>query len=218
MICPFCGKDNSENYKFCNGCGYNLSLAASINSMNTPVAAPVPAVSETSAPAVNGSDAQPATEPAAMPVNTGSAQPAAPAQSTAAGQPVAPAVVTPAANTQPSVTMPAYNRNDGYTQQPQSYYNAPAQSCYNAPAPTVPPEYEPIGAWMYCLWGLLFSIPLVGFILLIVFSCGGTQNINLRNYARSHFCTMLIAFVIFVLMLIFFLTVGVSVGSFAAGY
>ncbi len=63
-------------------------------------------------------------------------------------------------------------------------------------APTIPPEYRPIGAWGYFGWQLLFCIPIVGIILLIVFSVGGTSNINLRNFARSHFCALALALII----------------------
>lgn len=65
----------------------------------------------------------------------------------------------------------------------------------------IPEEYKPISMWGYFGYELLFSIPCVGFILLIVFSVGGTKNVNLRNFARSYFCYMLIALA-FVLLLI----------------
>lgn len=56
----------------------------------------------------------------------------------------------------------------------------------------IPEEYRPISMWGYFGYELLFSIPCVGFILLIIFSVGGTKNINLRNFARSYFCFLLI--------------------------
>lgn len=64
----------------------------------------------------------------------------------------------------------------------------------------IPEEYRPISMWGYFGYELLFSIPCVGFILLIVFSLGGTKNVNLRNFARSYFCFLLIV-VILVLVL-----------------
>ena len=65
----------------------------------------------------------------------------------------------------------------------------------------VPEEYRPITMWGYFGYQLLFAIPLVGFILLLVFSFGGTRNINLRNFARSYFCVMLIAIVLSLVMM-----------------
>lgn len=66
--------------------------------------------------------------------------------------------------------------------------------------PQIPVEYQPISAWGYLGWNLLFSIPLVGFIMLIVFALGGTRNINLRNYARSYFCIFLLMIIIIAIL------------------
>ena len=57
---------------------------------------------------------------------------------------------------------------------------------------SIPEEYKPISMWGYFGYELLFSIPCVGFILLLVFSFGGTRNINLKNFARSYFCYIII--------------------------
>lgn len=56
--------------------------------------------------------------------------------------------------------------------------------------------------WGYFGYEILFSIPIIGLILLLVFSCGGTQNKNLRNFARSYFCFMIIVTVIVVIILL----------------
>lgn len=93
---------------------------------------------------------------------------------------------------------------------PQPHYAPVTPPVIVAPQPTIPPEYEPIGAWMYFLWQIVFSIPLVGFILLIVFSCGGTSNINLRNFARSYFCGLLICAIIGIVILVFAVVMGLS--------
>ncbi len=50
----------------------------------------------------------------------------------------------------------------------------------------LPEEYKPLGMWAYFGYEILFSIPIVGFIFLLVFSFGATKNINLRNFARSY--------------------------------
>lgn len=64
----------------------------------------------------------------------------------------------------------------------------------------IPEEYKPISMWGYFGYELLFSIPCVGFILLLVFAFGGTRNINLREFARSYFC-FLIVMVVFCLII-----------------
>ncbi len=66
----------------------------------------------------------------------------------------------------------------------------------------IPEEYRPISMWGYFGYQLLFSIPCVGFILLLVFALGGTKNINLKNFARSYFCYFIIVAII-VAVLIF---------------
>lgn len=48
----------------------------------------------------------------------------------------------------------------------------------------IPEEYKPISMWGYFGYEILFSLPIIGIILLIVFSLGGTKNINLKNFAR----------------------------------
>ena len=70
----------------------------------------------------------------------------------------------------------------------------------------IPEEYRPVSMWGYFGYELLFSIPCVGFILLLVFSFGGTKNINLRNFARSYFCFM-------ILMVILILVIALLAGE-----
>lgn len=60
----------------------------------------------------------------------------------------------------------------------------------------IPEEYKPISMWGYFGYEILFSIPCIGFILLLVFAFGGTKNINLRNFARSYFCFIIIVMVL----------------------
>ena len=61
----------------------------------------------------------------------------------------------------------------------------------------IPEEYKPITMWGYFGYEILFSIPCVGLILLLVFAFGGTKNVNLRNFARSYFCFVILLVVLF---------------------
>jgi len=54
----------------------------------------------------------------------------------------------------------------------------------------------PISMWGYFGYEILFALPFVGFILLIIFSVSGTCNKNLRNFARSYFCAMILLIII----------------------
>lgn len=77
----------------------------------------------------------------------------------------------------------------------------------------IPESYRPISAWGYFGYNLLFSIPIIGFILLLVFALGGTANINLRNYARSFFCGLLLILIVSAIAAILFVGIGVISGS-----
>ena len=58
---------------------------------------------------------------------------------------------------------------------------------------------RPISAWGYVGYSILFCLPLIGIILIIVFSLS-ESNINRRNYARSYLCWLLIGVIITVLI------------------
>lgn len=77
---------------------------------------------------------------------------------------------------------------------------------------TIPNEYRPLSAWAYFGYNILFAIPLVGFIMLIVFAFD-SSNINRRNYARSFFCAYLVAIIILIVVLILALFLGNSLNS-----
>ncbi|MCR4594564.1 MAG: zinc ribbon domain-containing protein [Clostridiales bacterium] len=87
----------------------------------------------------------------------------------------------------------------------QNYYAAP-QSTYNSmpiqSAGYTSDQYKPLSPWAYIGYNLLFSIPLVGFIMMIVFAVDSTGNINRRNYARSFLLVMAIALVLSLIFVI----------------
>lgn len=77
----------------------------------------------------------------------------------------------------------------------------------------IPEEYRPISMWGYFGYQLLFSIPCVGFVVLLIFAFGGAKNINLRNFARSYFCFLIIV-VVLVLLFVFAGGLGALSSSF----
>lgn len=83
---------------------------------------------------------------------------------------------------------------------------------YNPAGTNIPPEYKPIGMWGYYGYGLLFNLPCgIGLILTLVFAFGGTENLNLKNYARAQFCNFIIVLAIILLVFMFmFLIYGTS--------
>ena len=74
---------------------------------------------------------------------------------------------------------------------------------------TLPAQYRPLSPWAYFGYSLLFQIPIIGFILLIVFSCK-KSNINRRNFARSYWC----ALVLCVIVIAIFCIIAVATGTF----
>ena len=100
---------------------------------------------------------------------------------------------------------------------PQCGTSAPA---FEAPLPPpIPPKYvteakiplnyKPLSPWAYYGFQLLFSIPLVGFICLIVFSFD-SGNINRRNFARSYWCALLIQVILIVLVVVLVLVLNLD--------
>ena len=94
------------------------------------------------------------------------------------------------------------------TEAPKSQNGAPLSPMPSYPqAPKAPapknyggdtdyaPKYRPLGAWAYFWLSVLFSVPVVGFAFMIVFSCNG-NHINRRNFARSYLIRLIFAVLI----------------------
>ena len=71
----------------------------------------------------------------------------------------------------------------------------------------IPSEYKPISMWGYCGYEILFSLPIVGFICLIIMSFA-PSNKNLKNFARSYFCLFIISLVLTVVLVAIALATG----------
>ena len=73
----------------------------------------------------------------------------------------------------------------------------------------LPDEYKPISMWGYFGYEILFSIPIVGFIVLIVLSING-KNQNVKNFAISYFCFTIIVLILLVILLVSVAGAGAS--------
>lgn len=74
----------------------------------------------------------------------------------------------------------------------------------------IPEEFRPISMWGYFGYEILFSIPVIGFICLIVFSLGA-KNVNKKNFARSHFCyTIIVCLISLIIFAVAMLTGAIS--------
>lgn len=66
--------------------------------------------------------------------------------------------------------------------------------------PNLPQQYRPLSPWAYFGYQILYTIPVIGTIFLIIHAIS-RANINRRNFARSYFCILVIALVIFLITL-----------------
>ena len=71
----------------------------------------------------------------------------------------------------------------------------------------IPSEYKPISMWGYFGYEILFSLPIVGFICLIIMSFA-PSNKNLKNFARSYFCLFILSLVLTIVLVAIALATG----------
>lgn len=93
---------------------------------------------------------------------------------------------------QPAQTYYANAQPQGYANQG---YNYNSQS-YASPGPLtlqdIPSEYRPIGPWKFFWLQILYTIPIVGFIFIIINSIR-RDNYCKRNHARSYLFMIIIS-------------------------
>lgn len=94
---------------------------------------------------------------------------------------------------------PAPSQPAVYDQTTPVYPSTPYTQPYFSPS-MLPPEYRPITMWGYFGYQILFFIPVIGWLILIIYACGGTSNINVRNFARSYFCVAILVIGLFFLL------------------
>ena len=81
----------------------------------------------------------------------------------------------------------------------------------------LPEAYRPLSPWSYFGLGLLYALPVVGWVFLIIHAIG-SANINRRNYARSYFCVYILAIILAIVLTalgVFQSVTGLGSGSFA---
>lgn len=65
----------------------------------------------------------------------------------------------------------------------------------------LPEQYKPITMWGYLGYQIVFSIPIIGWILLLIYAFSKEENINVRNFARSYFCFLLLCGILYFLII-----------------
>ena len=113
-------------------------------------------------------------------------------------------------------TAPAPPPQPVYQQRPvqPAYTLPPQQPYYNNQAPgygSMQANREPLGVGSYIGMFILSAIPMVGFIMLLVWAFGGSVNLNKKNYARAILIMSLIAVALWILIFIIGVVVGESI-------
>lgn len=97
---------------------------------------------------------------------------------------------------------------------PQPQYQPAPQPVYAMPPQfnedMLPEEYKPVSVGKYIGYSILFSIPFVGFIMLLVTAFSGGTNKSLKNYARAMLVMYVIGVVLVIIMAILMAVLGFS--------
>lgn len=97
---------------------------------------------------------------------------------------------------------------------PQPQYQPAPQPVYAMPPQfnedMLPEEYKPVSVGKYIGYSLLFSIPVVGFIMLLVTAFSGGTNKSLKNYARAMLVMYAIGIVLGIVLVILMGVLGLS--------
>ena len=182
-FCKNCGNQMSDDIMFCPACGTS-STATVASSQQSFGQTNVPPPPPPDTPPV---DQQPIPPLPPLP------PPYTPQQSPPPPLPAPPPTPTPAPAPAPAPA-PQYTQPQAQ-QQPQTYTQPQAQV-----APTVYKE-EPISTGGY--FGILFllAIPLINFLFLIIWACGGCNKLNKRNLSRAILLWMLISTILSALII-----------------
>ncbi len=171
MFCENCGSQLPEGAKFCLNCGAKAEAAETADTAVQEAAAATDTVEVDAMTDVEDVSASAETAPVDMPDQQPAVQPG----------PVKP---EPQPTPQPVQAKSA--------PQPAPRQVPPAQS-YQQPAPPMeqpavlkkPEKVNPIPVWKFIGIILLQGIPVIGLIMILVWSFGGSFNRNTRNYARA---------------------------------
>lgn len=100
------------------------------------------------------------------------------------------------------------------TQPQYQQYQPASQPVYAMPPQfnedMLPEEYKPVSVGKYIGYSILFSIPLVGFIMLLVTAFSGGTNKSLKNYARAMLVMYVIAIVLVIILAVLMAVLGFS--------
>ena len=185
MLCENCGNLIAEGSKFCMSCGEKIEIKEAAQE----VAASVESIASMESTAAAGSD----------PIPAAPSMPAQPTQSQA--------VPPPARQT---------------VQPVQPVAQPIQQTIHSSAAQEVPPEkiqkpasIKPLPVWKYIGIFLLLCIPVLGLVMLFVWSFGESFNRNTKNFARA---SLILIIIMIVLMIVSYFTLGDSLKNILSNF
>jgi len=200
MFCRNCGNPLPDGARFCNRCGTQVKQPAA------PAPEPTFVPTQESVP-----EPEPVFEPSPVPEPEPVFEPEPAQEETLRFVPKPVTIPEPEPEPElfraPEPEAPRFEpRRTAPAQpvEPQKLFERPAD----------PETGRALSPWAYFGFSLLFLIPVVGIVLLIVFSFTA-KNVNLRNFARSYWCGLVLLLAIALILLILALT-GVLTGPFDA--
>ena len=188
MFCENCGNQLPDGAKFCLNCGSKVELSEAADAAQGEAAAAAEAVEteavkETDMEAASGSAPDQPTAPADTPQPM--PEPSAPEQPKPQSVPIQPTAQSQ--DQKPSVTQ-----------------------IEASTVVTKPEKVDPLPVWKFIGILILQSIPIIGLVMILVWSFSGSFNRNTRNYARAVFILGLIGFILSVVFIVLDLTVNMQ--------
>lgn len=193
MFCENCGNFLPEDAKFCHNCGAKVSVAGTESQTAQEAAASADTVQVDAAPAA---DTVIQTEQQAVPAEpTGyepQPEPVAPAAQPSPAYPAPQPEPVRYAPPQPAPQAPTYQQPA--QAQTQAYQQPAVPKSQSAPA--IAKSERPLPVWKFMGIMLLTGIPIIGFIMILVWSFGNSCNKNTKNFARAVLIFGIIGFIL----------------------
>lgn len=197
--CINCGQVNPDGAKFCINCGVVLPAA---KQKPAPVEEPPLTGEPTEEPTAEAAEDHIGAETTETAQQTGYSYIIPPADDASAAAP-SPSDIPPTSETAETAAHEAapdpaedfnayYQAQGGYSPQPDTPGLPPAGT-------SLPEELRPLSTLEYFCYLFLFSIPLIGFVCMIIFAAGASRNQNLRNLSRAYLLLAVLAFLAAVL-------------------